>query len=75
MNSPVKAIFFDLGGTLFSYRRLPRAAGQVLQEAARRLGASQDLKDVGRAFARASRKAGRDFRDRNYYLHRDLFMA
>ena len=71
MAKQIKAVFFDLGGTLFSYREIPKISRRVMQEAARRLGASEDLDSLNRAFARASR----DFLNRDYYLHRDLFMA
>ena len=34
----VKGFFFDLGGTLYSYRNVPRATAPLLIEAAERLG-------------------------------------
>lgn len=75
MPASIKALFFDLGGTLFSYREVPKASQRIMLEAARRLGTSEDLALLGQAFSRASRQAGRDFLSRDYYRHRDFFMA
>ena len=74
MTAQLKAIFFDLGGTLFSYRDIARSVSGVMNEATARLGVGSNVKSVGKAFLRASRKAGSDFLTRDYYLHRELFL-
>lgn len=74
MKAQLKAIFFDLGGTLFSYRDIAQVLSGVMYEAAGRLGVDREAKPVGPAFVRASRRAGRAFLSQDYYLHRDLFM-
>jgi HAD superfamily hydrolase (TIGR01509 family) len=71
--SGIRAIFFDLGGTLFSNRQIPVACMPVLEEAARRLGIDSGLAGIGRAFVEATRWTSESYRNRPYYLHRDLF--
>lgn len=75
MTRPPRAVFFDLGGTLFSNREIPKANTRLLQEAARRLGAEDDLARVGPAYIEASVAANQAFKDQPFYLHRDLFYA
>lgn len=74
MSTPIRAVFFDLGGTLFSYREIPRLSVPLLREAARRLGVDDALPRVGAAYAGAARAANGSYLERDYYLHRDLFL-
>ena len=73
MSHPTRAVFFDLGGTLFSYRHVGRSGGPVLVEAARRLGIEAERRELGRAFGRAMRETFAGLAGRPYYLHADLF--
>jgi putative hydrolase of the HAD superfamily len=75
MADQLKAVFFDLGGTLFSYRDVTHVLSGVMEEAVRRLAVQKGKKAVGGAFVRASHQAANEFLARDYYLHRDLFMA
>lgn len=69
-----RAVFFDFGGTLFSYRSVQGQAFQPLVRAAlARLGLAPEEDAVGRAWRRASADAFRAFHDRPYYLHKELF--
>jgi len=70
----LRAIFFDLGGTLFSNRQIPVACMPVLKEAAERLGVEGGLPNLGRAFVEATRLTNERYLSRPYYLHRDLFI-
>ncbi|MBW1683517.1 MAG: HAD family hydrolase [Deltaproteobacteria bacterium] len=70
----IRAIFFDLGGTLFSNRQIPVACMPVLEEAARRLGIDGGIAGIGSAFVDASRLTNESYVNRPYYLHRDLFL-
>ncbi len=72
--SRTRAIFFDLGGTLFSNRQIPTACTPVLVEAAERLGVEGGLAGVAGAFVEATRTANAHYVGRPYYLHRDLFL-
>jgi putative hydrolase of the HAD superfamily len=75
MTTPVRAVFFDLGGTLFSNREIPKINIGLLRRAARRLGVDDDIARVGPAYVKASVTANEVFKDRPFYLHRDLFHA
>lgn len=69
----LKGVFFDLGGTLFSYRNVPRATVPLLLEASERLGVAVDLETIKHAYNRATRETTLAYADRPYYLHRDFF--
>ena len=69
----IRAIFFDLGGTLFSNRQIPLACMSVLEEAARRLGVEGGIAGIGRAFIEATRWTNESYLNRRYFMHRDLF--
>lgn len=76
----MKAIFFDFGGTLFSYASFlasMRGAGgegrPIFVQAAERLGVDVDRRTIGKAYGKASTEAFRKYNDRPFYLHRDLF--
>ena len=70
---PVQGIFFDLGGTLFSYRHVPGMNVPLLIESARRLGVHVDDRTIKHAYGRASREVSHAYADKEYYLHHDLF--
>lgn len=69
---PIKGVFFDLGGTLFTYRHVARRHGELLGHAAGRLGL-EDPKILKRAYADAIRDITLRYNELDYYLHRDLF--
>lgn len=71
---PYRAVFFDLGGTLFSYRTVQRGLGGTMLDAAERLGAEPDRRAIGRAWGAASRDAFARVARQEYYLHRDVFL-
>ena len=70
--SRYRAVFFDLGGTLFSYRDVGRWTLAALVGGAKQLGVEPPVRDLGRAY-RTGRNANRRYADRPFYLHRDLF--
>lgn len=69
----MKGVFFDLGGTLFSYRNVPRVTAPLLLEAVRRLGLSASRDEIRDAYNRATQDTTLAYADREYYLHRDFF--
>jgi HAD superfamily hydrolase (TIGR01509 family) len=76
--SALRAVFFDFGGTLFSYQsfELAMRGGEdkpLFVRAAERLGVDADRRTIGRAYGRASAAAFGKYNPRPYYLHRDLF--
>ena len=73
MTCQQRAIFFDLGGTLFSNRDIPRVNGPALVEAARRLDVERGFGEIGLAYVRAAREVNDLYMRRPFYLHRDHF--
>lgn len=69
----MQGVFFDLGGTLFSYRNVPRATAPLLTEAASRLGVQAGREQIKQAYAQASRDMSFAYAERAYYLHADFF--
>jgi HAD superfamily hydrolase (TIGR01509 family) len=69
-----RAVLFDFGGTLFSYREVQgRAFYPLLLEALERLGVRAAPREAGRAFRRAGAATWSAFQPLPYYLHKDLF--
>jgi putative hydrolase of the HAD superfamily len=69
-----RAVLFDFGGTLFSYREVQgQAFRPLLGEALQRLRVAAEPRAVGRAWKAASAETWRSFNPRPYYLHKDLF--
>ncbi len=66
-------VFFDLGGTLFSYRNVPRATVPLLLEASRRLGLDPEPGAIKAAYTRAGQDIAEAYAERDYYLHADFF--
>ncbi len=69
----VAAVFFDFGGTLFSYRRVGGGTGRLIGDAVARLGVAPDLAKLGPVYRDATRDAYQALQGEPYYLHRDLF--
>ncbi|MGD9601416.1 MAG: HAD family hydrolase [Gammaproteobacteria bacterium] len=69
-----KGIFFDLGGTLVSYRHVNRVHAPILLEAAARAGKGDAPHAVKHAYAQASREITEHYATKDYYLHRDFFL-
>lgn len=74
MTNRTRAVFFDLGGTLFSNLEVLRVSLPLLAEATRRLGVEGGLRRAGLAFLQATRQANESYVNRPFYLHRDLFL-
>jgi len=69
----IRGVFFDLGGTLFSYRHLPRTTMQLLQATCERLGITADREAVRHQYQQATADMTLVYADKTYYLHRDFF--
>ena len=75
MATRTRAVFFDFGGTLFSYSALAHTGFRhLVSEAVERLGAAASLSEAGRAYGKASAESMLDFTPKPYYLHRDMFL-
>jgi len=75
MAARFEAVFFDFGGTLFSYRPMRRGTVGLIGRAVERLGVETDLGTAARAYGLASQRAFAEYVPRPYYLHRDVFHA
>ncbi|MBY0279228.1 HAD family hydrolase [Candidatus Binatia bacterium] len=73
MSTPVKAVLFDFGGTLFDYADLAGAQLESLEVFAREVGIAASAADLARAHRAATARTYRDYLPRPYYLHRDFF--
>jgi HAD superfamily hydrolase (TIGR01509 family) len=71
--SGFSAVFFDFGGTLFSYRNVGGSTGRLIFDAVARLGVAPEPGRVASAYRDATRDAYLALQDRPYYLHRALF--
>jgi putative hydrolase of the HAD superfamily len=70
----VAAVFFDFGGTLFSYRRVGGGTANLIGDAVARLGVTPEPAKIGLAYRDAQRDAYLTVGTAPFYLHRDLFV-
>ncbi len=68
-----RAVFFDLGGTLFSYASINAHFDGLLTELARGRGLETPLGELRHAYRVAMATTMAGWASRPYYLHRDLF--
>jgi len=71
----IRAVFFDLGGTLFSYRATRPHFDRLLEQLARAHGIEDPFEAVRAKYREAMGAAGADYNARPYFLHRDMFRA
>lgn len=69
----VRAVLFDLGGTLYDYATLEPGNREALIELAREAGSNESAGVVIRAHRDAMRETFYDYLPKASYLHRDLF--
>lgn len=72
--APIRSVFFDFGGTLFSYKSLGAENLRTVQEAATRLGVDLPPHKIGRVFGKANAEVFARYSKQPYYLHRDVFV-
>jgi 2-haloalkanoic acid dehalogenase type II len=68
-----RAVFFDLGGTLFSYASINAHFDRLLTELARGRGVENPVDELRHAYRIAMGATMSGWAGRSYYLHRDLF--
>ena len=69
----VKGVFFDLGGTLYTYHGMPGRSGKLLLKAAEQMGIKAQPEAIGKAYQEANQKVAIAYGKKDYYLHADLF--
>ena len=70
---PHRAVFFDFGGTLFSYAEMRPHFGRMLQDLARRHAITAPIEEIQQIYRRTVARKMAEFLPRPFYLHRDLF--
>ncbi|HTO07691.1 MAG TPA: HAD family hydrolase [Myxococcota bacterium] len=68
-----RAVLFDFGGTLYDYRCFARAEAESLSQLVRWAGSDAGPDAIARAQRAASKQVFESYRERPFYLHRDLF--
>jgi len=68
-----RAVFFDLGGTLFSYRSINAHFDGVLERLARGRGVDRPMDELRQAYRVAMMRVMGEWAPRPFYLHRELF--
>ena len=71
----IKGVFFDVGGTLYSYRNIQPTLMAVLEKLAERLELEHDFADVARHYQLANKEVDKLFADKPAYLFHDYFEA
>jgi len=69
----IKGVFFDLGGTLFTYHGMPGRSGKLLVTAAQQMNIEARPEAIGKAYQEANRRVAIAYGQKAYYLHADLF--
>jgi len=69
----IKAVFFDLGGTLYSYSDVPHVTTPLLHQANERLGTEATAEHIKKSYQTATVQIASIYSDKPYYLHEDLF--
>ncbi len=69
----VRAVLFDLGGTLYEYERLEPGDRESLLELASGAGSRAEPQTVYQAYRTALKNVFYQYLPRPFYLHRDLF--
>ncbi len=69
----IQGLFFDLGGTLFTYGAMPSRSGGLLMNAAAQLGIKASSDEIAVAYKTANENVATAYGQKDYYLHADLF--
>ena len=69
----IRGIFFDLGGTLFSYKNVNRTTLPILEHAIEKSGKIPDREKIKAAYRESSESVALEYSSKEYYLHRDFF--
>ena len=69
----LRAVFFDFGGTLFSYSALRERYQELIEDLARRRGVEAPAGELHQAWRRSAVRIMGEWARRPFYLHRELF--
>ena len=68
-----RAVFFDFGGTLFSYGAIRERFDTLLERIAREHGLETERDELRRVYRTSMMQTFAAFQEQPFYLHRDLF--
>jgi len=71
----LRAVLFDLGGTLFSYGDLREAFDEMLRDLAAEHAIDAPFPEIRQAYREAMAGAMSAYHGRPYYLHREMFVS
>ena len=69
----IKGVFFDVGGTLYSYDQYPDVMESVCSQVADRFSISRSVSELGEYLGRATQKIDLQMAGRSFYLFRRYF--
>jgi HAD superfamily hydrolase (TIGR01509 family) len=71
----INGVFFDVGGTLYSYKNMQPTMLLLLKQLSDRLKLEHDFTDVARHYELAGKEVDKAFAEKPFYLFRDYFDA
>jgi HAD superfamily hydrolase (TIGR01509 family) len=71
----IKGIFFDVGGTLYSYKNMQPTMKALLEKLAEKLELEQDIGELTRQYQLANKEVDKLFAVKSSYLFHDYFKA
>jgi HAD superfamily hydrolase (TIGR01509 family) len=71
----IKGVFFDLGGTLYSYKHPQSALMDTVERIAERLELDHDTEALAKLYELANKDVGKEFAEKPFFLVRDYFRA
>jgi putative hydrolase of the HAD superfamily len=71
----IKGIFFDLGGTLYTYKNIPTATAPLLNQALEKVGLVASKDQVKNAYIEATNLVIKEYSGKRYYLHESFFSS
>ena len=71
----IKGIFFDLGGTLYTYKNVPAATTPLLHKALKKVEVVASKDQVKNAYLEATNLTIKEYACKSYYLHESFFLA
>ena len=71
----IKGIFFDLGGTLYTYKNIPAATTPLLHKALKKAGVVASKDQVKNDYMEATNLTINEYSCKSYYLHESFFLA
>jgi putative hydrolase of the HAD superfamily len=67
----IKGVFFDIGGTLYTYRNIPETLTSLLKETAKKLELEHDISEILAHYRAANKEADQAISNQPFYLFRD----